>query len=529
MFKSIGKKVVSSSVIASMLLVPVSSVFAESGFTDIDNSYAKSEIEELESRGIFNGEGGGRFNPTGAISRQDFALVLARALSLDMSAPSPVSSFSDVSTSSYAYAAIDALERAGLISGIGNGKFGMGSSLTREQMVVLFVRALGVDPSGQAERLTFNDTDTISVWARDSIGYAISVGLIQGTGNGRFNPKGIVDRQQLAIMASYFVAMEFNASNPPTSPDTSNPIPNTSNPINVPTPPATPVPIIPVNQNEIPVSNPGNNNTTPSFSSLTSIQAPAPITGVANGTSKTPEALGLPGTVAILTSTGTRSATVIWDVAESTYMPSRTDAQTFTVKGSVTLPSGVSNPNNVKLITQVSVSVAAYVSLSSISPAKGATTGGTTVILTGAQLSGTTGITIGGVPVTSFTVDSATQITAVTPAGTAGSADVVVTTAGGSATLSNGFTYVAAPTLSNLTPSTGTEAGGTSVTLSGTNFTGATSVTFGGVAATSFVVNSDTSITAVTPAGTAGSVDVVVTTSGGSATLSNGFTYVSGP
>lgn len=82
-----------------------------------------------------------------------------------------------------------------------------------------------------------------------------------------------------------------------------------------------------------------------------------------------------------------------------------------------------------------------------------------------------------------------------------------------------------APTLSNVSPSTGSTTGGTSVALSGSGFSSVTSVNFDGIPATGFTVNSDTSITVVTPAHAAGAVDVTVSNSGGSGTLSNGFTY----
>ncbi|WP_081609260.1 putative Ig domain-containing protein [Pseudomonas sp. CBZ-4] len=81
------------------------------------------------------------------------------------------------------------------------------------------------------------------------------------------------------------------------------------------------------------------------------------------------------------------------------------------------------------------------------------------------------------------------------------------------------------PTLTSLTPNSGSTAGGTSVTLTGTNLTGATGVSFGGALASGFTVNSATSITATTPAHAAGAVNVVVTTPGGTATLTNGYTY----
>ena len=81
------------------------------------------------------------------------------------------------------------------------------------------------------------------------------------------------------------------------------------------------------------------------------------------------------------------------------------------------------------------------------------------------------------------------------------------------------------PTLVSISPTSGTTAGGTSVTLTGTNLTGTSSVTFAGIAATGVVVDSSTSVTAVTPADTTGAVDVVITTPGGTATLTLGYTY----
>src|SRR5262249_58045177 len=80
----------------------------------------------------------------------------------------------------------------------------------------------------------------------------------------------------------------------------------------------------------------------------------------------------------------------------------------------------------------------------------------------------------------SFIVNSTTQITATSPAGI-GTVDVTVTTAGGTSAISSGdrFTYVSAPTVTNVNPNTGPTSGGTSVTITGTNFSGATAVRIG--------------------------------------------------
>jgi len=91
--------------------------------------------------------------------------------------------------------------------------------------------------------------------------------------------------------------------------------------------------------------------------------------------------------------------------------------------------------------------------------------------------------------------------------------------------LAYGDCPVSQPTISAVNPNTGTTNGGTAITITGTNLTGASSVQLGSGYATSVVVVNDTTVTAVTPAGTAGAKNVSVTTAGGIATLTNGFTY----
>ncbi len=82
------------------------------------------------------------------------------------------------------------------------------------------------------------------------------------------------------------------------------------------------------------------------------------------------------------------------------------------------------------------------------------------------------------------------------------------------------------PTATSINPSSGTTLGGTSVTITGAAFTGATAVTIGGLAATSVIVVNDSTITAITPADSAGPASVVVSTPNGSNSVNSLFTYV---
>ena len=239
------------------------------------------------------------------------------------------------------------------------------------------------------------------------------------------------------------------------------------------------------------------------------------------------------GTSVVITGTNLSGATAVtfgataapgFTVNSATQITATAPAGTGTVDVRITTAGGTSATSAADQFTYVPAPT-----VTSISPTSGPQAGGTTVTLTGTNLGGATAVTFGATAATGFTVNSATQITATAPAGT-GTVDVRITTVGGTSATSaaDQFTYVPAPTVTSVSPASGSSIGGTTVTLTGTNFTGATAVTFGGTAATGFTVNSATQITATAPAGSAGTVDVRVTTTGGtSATGAAGqFTYV---
>ena len=167
--------------------------------------------------------------------------------------------------------------------------------------------------------------------------------------------------------------------------------------------------------------------------------------------------------------------------------------------------------------------------VTSVSVTSGPAAGGTSVTITGTGFTGATAVTFGATPAASFTVNGDTSITAVSPAASAGTVDVTVTTAGGTSAASSTdqFTFIAAPAVSGLSPDSGTVDGGTLVTITGTNFIDVTAVNFGETPA-GFTVNDDSSITAVSPAAEApDTVHVTVVTVGGMSATSaaDKFTY----
>ncbi len=164
--------------------------------------------------------------------------------------------------------------------------------------------------------------------------------------------------------------------------------------------------------------------------------------------------------------------------------------------------------------------------VTSVSPVSGPGAGGTKITIKGTNFTGVQAVFVGGAPATSINVKSATKIKANTPPNAAATSpdDVTVVTSSGVSTVSSAdhFTYLA-PAITTLTPVKGPIAGGTTVTIAGTNLEGASSVMFGSVAGTSVTVSPlGTSLTVKSPAEAAGTVSVTVITPGGT---SNGLNY----
>jgi C1A family cysteine protease len=200
-----------------------------------------------------------------------------------------------------------------------------------------------------------------------------------------------------------------------------------------------------------------------------------------------------------------------------------------TVNVTVTTPFGTSATSTADQYTYTAIPA-----VTGISPAIGPVTGGTSVNITGTGFTVATNVTFGTRPATSFTVVNDTSITATSPAGTAGTVDVTVTTAGGTSATSTAdqYTYTAIPAVTGISPAIGPVAGGTSVTITGTMFyaggssSAVTLVKFGSTAATAYTVNSNTSITATAPSHAAGTVNVTITTSDGTSAISVADKYI---
>lgn len=166
-------------------------------------------------------------------------------------------------------------------------------------------------------------------------------------------------------------------------------------------------------------------------------------------------------------------------------------------------------------------------SLSSVSPSQGPTTGGTAVTVTGTGFQTGATVAFGGVQSTAVTIASSTQINAMSPPESAGTVSIAVTGSDSqSASLPSAFTFTSGPSISSISPNSGPVTGNTTVTILGSGFQSGASVAFGGITATSVKLVSSTEIQAITPNSPAGTVSVAVANSDSqAATLTAAFTF----
>lgn len=158
-------------------------------------------------------------------------------------------------------------------------------------------------------------------------------------------------------------------------------------------------------------------------------------------------------------------------------------------------------------------------SIANIEPNQGGL--GTNVYITGANFNNTSAVSFGSIPAASFSVLSTDSILAVVGSGATGV--VSVTTPLGTDTLT-GFTWYLPPTINSFTPTSA--ADGATITITGSDFTGSTQVSFGGIPAASFTIISPTSITAIVQGGASGNIKVI--NPAGQDSI-GGFTYLAPP
>jgi len=172
-------------------------------FEDIAGHWAKDEIELMANKWIVQGRSDGSFYPDARMTRAELAALLVRSLGLTESGAKG-SPFADVSPDAwYAGAVRTALER-GFFTGGHDGMFRPDAWITREELAVVVARALSFDArvaqSNPAALEAFSDASTISAWAAEPVAKLAESGLLQGTAAASFSPREHATRAETAVM-----------------------------------------------------------------------------------------------------------------------------------------------------------------------------------------------------------------------------------------------------------------------------------------------------------------------------------------
>lgn len=167
-------------------------------FSDIkDIAWAKDAINKLSKKGIINGKGDNLFAPYDNITREEFASILVRLLGVN-----EVSSdinFSDVSDSAWYAKTVKAAAYEGIVMGKGDGSFGVGENITRQDMAVMLYRALKLNEEA-LEDSKFPDDADIADYAKKAVYGLKEKSVFSGYSDGRFKPNELATRAQAAVV-----------------------------------------------------------------------------------------------------------------------------------------------------------------------------------------------------------------------------------------------------------------------------------------------------------------------------------------
>lgn len=172
-------------------------------FSDLNGHWAAADINDLADLGIVTGNPDGSFAPEHPITRAEIVTVLVRALGLTDQGGG--AAFDDIG-SHWAKSYISIAASNGLVNGKSGNSFAPEDCLTREELAVMLARAGGLTQSGE-EMVAFRDADAISAWAADGVAAAASNHILSGYEDGTFRPKQNVTRAEACRMIANFLKL----------------------------------------------------------------------------------------------------------------------------------------------------------------------------------------------------------------------------------------------------------------------------------------------------------------------------------
>lgn len=168
-------------------------------FQDVDEVlWAKEAIQQLVDLGIISGKGDGRFAPQEYITREEFVKLLLPVFDLKPDSEHTETRFSDVQPDSWYTPYVETAYQHGIIQGITEDQFGVGSYISRQDMAVMVTRIMGMPENEVFGQDEFTDESQISDYAKASVRYLRSIGILSGYADGSFQPANPITRAEAA-------------------------------------------------------------------------------------------------------------------------------------------------------------------------------------------------------------------------------------------------------------------------------------------------------------------------------------------
>jgi hypothetical protein len=173
-----------------------------STFSDVPTTYwAASSVDTMAATGVMNGLSAGTFGPDQPVTRGQFAKMLT--VGLDLPPASGPTAFTDVPANAWYSNYVAAVADAGLMTGDTATTFDPNAPVTREQLAVLLMRALKLQPKGG---LGFTDSAQVDPWAVTGVEAAVGSGYMMGYPDGSFQPQATMTRAQAATVLARVIA-----------------------------------------------------------------------------------------------------------------------------------------------------------------------------------------------------------------------------------------------------------------------------------------------------------------------------------
>ncbi|WP_339222617.1 S-layer homology domain-containing protein [Paenibacillus sp. FSL H8-0332] len=175
-------------------------------FTDIaHDDWFYSSVRYVYNKGLFTGTSGTEFSPSGKMSRAMLATVIYRMENKPNVKFANV--FSDVQSGRWYSDPVIWANQSKIVNGYDKGKFAPNDAITREQIAVMlhrYAKVKGVDLQAKTSSLSSKDANKISGYAKESITWAVSKGIMKGNTDLTINPSGLATRAEVATMLERF-------------------------------------------------------------------------------------------------------------------------------------------------------------------------------------------------------------------------------------------------------------------------------------------------------------------------------------